>query len=285
MDPDPVPRRRDSFRQGCERRRCCGLHKPRLSQRGKASAWIRTRPRRRGSTARAATAATRRAAPTSAISTRQGIGMVPDLAEAARLYRQGCDGGDAGGCTNLGVLHEEGIGMDPDPAEAARLYRQGCDGGDARGCTKLGYLYDEGIGMDPDPAEAAQALPAGLRRRRRGGLHQPRLSQRARASAWTRTRPRRRGSTARAATAATQRGCTNLGILQQRRASAWTRIPPRRRGSTARAARWVWSLRVHWRTNWNRTCFAPPAFRRTPAARFAPGRGSGRGRRGCPRRC
>ncbi len=93
----------------------------------------------------------------------EGIGMDPDPAEAARLYRQGCDGGDAGGCTNLGYLNEQGIGMDPDPAEAARLYRQGCDGGDAAGCTNLGILHQQGIGMDPDPRRGGAALPPGLR--------------------------------------------------------------------------------------------------------------------------
>ena len=65
--------------------------------------------------------------------------------------------------------------MDPDPAEAARLYRQGCDGGDAGGCTNLGYLYEQGIGMDPDPAEAAGST-ARAATAATGGLHQPRDS-------------------------------------------------------------------------------------------------------------
>ncbi|MEO0682267.1 MAG: tetratricopeptide repeat protein, partial [Pseudomonadota bacterium] len=76
--------------------------------------------------------------------------------EAARLFAADCAGGNAGGCTNLGVLHQQGRGMDQDFAEAARLYRQGCDGGDARGCSNLGVLHHQGLGMDPDLAEAAR---------------------------------------------------------------------------------------------------------------------------------
>ncbi|MEO1687537.1 MAG: HcpA family protein, partial [Pseudomonadota bacterium] len=71
------------------------------------------------------------------------LGMDPDLAEAARLFRQGCDGGAARGCTGLGFLHHQGLGMDPDLAEAARLYRQGCDGGLAIACDQLKRLGEE----------------------------------------------------------------------------------------------------------------------------------------------
>lgn len=85
-----------------------------------------------------------------------GFGMAPDPEEAARLYRRGCDGGNGFGCTLLGWFHETGTGMDPDQAAAARLYRQGCDGGFVFGCTDLGRLHENGIGMDPDPAQAAR---------------------------------------------------------------------------------------------------------------------------------
>jgi TPR repeat protein len=83
-----------------------------------------------------------------------GIGVDADLAEAARLLRQSCDGGYARGCSHLGHLHEA---TDPQPAEAARLYRQGCDGGDAFGCIRLAFLHVSGIGMDPDPVEVVRA--------------------------------------------------------------------------------------------------------------------------------
>ncbi|MEL6991252.1 MAG: sel1 repeat family protein, partial [Pseudomonadota bacterium] len=68
--------------------------------------------------------------------------MATDLLEAARLFRQGCDGGSALGCSNLGLLYAKDIGKDP--KEAAQLFRQGCDGGSALGCTGLGLLLVEG---------------------------------------------------------------------------------------------------------------------------------------------
>jgi TPR repeat protein len=65
---------------------------------------------------------------------------VADAAQAAALYRQGCDGGNAPGCTNLGFLYETGTGVVADAAQAAALYRQGCDGGNAVGCFNLGAM-------------------------------------------------------------------------------------------------------------------------------------------------
>ena len=50
----------------------------------------------------------------SATSIAEGLGVTQDLAQARALYTQGCDGGHAGGCSNLGAL-----------------YTQGCDGGHA----------------------------------------------------------------------------------------------------------------------------------------------------------
>jgi len=81
--------------------------------------------------------------------------------EAARLWRVACEGGNALGCTNLGVLHGKGLGMEPDPAAAARLFAQGCEGGDAGGCTNLGVLHEKGLGMEPDPAAAARLYAQG----------------------------------------------------------------------------------------------------------------------------
>jgi TPR repeat protein len=92
-----------------------------------------------------------------------------DAAQAAALYRQGCDGGNALGCTNLGFLYVTGTGVQADARRRQRctvraaalfsllyqtgtgvatrrrraLYRQGCDGGHATGCTNLGFLYRE----------------------------------------------------------------------------------------------------------------------------------------------
>ncbi|MEL6336291.1 MAG: tetratricopeptide repeat protein [Pseudomonadota bacterium] len=82
-------------------------------------------------------------------------------AEAARLFRVACDGGNARGCTILGFLHHQGLGMAVDLAAAARLYRQGCDGGSALGCSGLGVLHEKGLGMGADLAAAARLYRQG----------------------------------------------------------------------------------------------------------------------------
>ena len=70
-----------------------------------------------------------RAAPISASSTRQGLGRPVDYAEAARLYQMGCDGGNALGCSNLGVVFRRGYGVEIDLVEALRLFDMACDHG------------------------------------------------------------------------------------------------------------------------------------------------------------
>ena len=91
----------------------------------------------------------------------RGIGIRANPREAARLYRRGCDRGDPLACTNLGFLRERGFGGPADVQEAAQLYRWGCDAGDAGGCTNLGALHVEGIGMKADPKEGARLFRQG----------------------------------------------------------------------------------------------------------------------------
>jgi hypothetical protein len=82
----------------------------------------------------------------------EGNGVARDPARAAALYKQGCDGGEAGDCTMLGLKYAEGKGVAHDPARAVALYKQGCDGGDSVGCTMLGIMYAQGKGVARDPA-------------------------------------------------------------------------------------------------------------------------------------
>ncbi|MEL7130491.1 MAG: caspase family protein [Pseudomonadota bacterium] len=81
-------------------------------------------------------------------------GLPVDAAEAARLYRFGCDGADLRGCAALGGLYEGGGGVDQDFGEAARLYRQACEGGEMLGCSGLGLLYANGVGVAADQGRA-----------------------------------------------------------------------------------------------------------------------------------
>lgn len=56
-----------------------------------------------------------------------------DLATALRFASASCQAGDAGGCHELGVIHE----LRGDPAGAADLYARACDAGYARACARL----------------------------------------------------------------------------------------------------------------------------------------------------
>ena len=69
-----------------------------------------------------------------------GQGVTQDLARAATLYQQACDGGDMWGCINLGAMYGTGEGVTRDPARAIRLYQQACDGGQKWGCTLVATL-------------------------------------------------------------------------------------------------------------------------------------------------
>jgi TPR repeat protein len=53
--------------------------------------------------------------------------------EAFAWFEAACAGGNARGCTNLGILYRNGTGVEADAAQAAALYRQGCDGGEPLG--------------------------------------------------------------------------------------------------------------------------------------------------------
>ena len=52
-----------------------------------------------------------------------------NYAQAAKLWEQACNGGDAKGCFNLGVLYANGQGVKQNHAQAAKLYEQACHGG------------------------------------------------------------------------------------------------------------------------------------------------------------
>ena len=64
-----------------------------------------------------------------------------DYQKAAQLLQKACDGGNALGCYNLGVLYAKGQGVRQDYQKAAQLYQKACDGGNAVGCYNLGVLY------------------------------------------------------------------------------------------------------------------------------------------------
>ena len=82
----------------------------------------------------------------------QTPGAPPDTSHAAESYKQGCEGGNATNCFNLGYIYYNGESVEPDKVRAAELFRLACEGGEAMGCSGLGYLYAEG----EDKARAAE---------------------------------------------------------------------------------------------------------------------------------
>jgi hypothetical protein len=72
-----------------------------------------------------------------------GKDVEKDEQRAAGLFRRACDGGNARGCSNLGVLYHRGQGgIVRDDAHAARLFEQSCNAGHAPACHHLGLLYE-----------------------------------------------------------------------------------------------------------------------------------------------
>ena len=59
-----------------------------------------------------------------------------DPKQGALRLKQGCDGGVAASCYELGLMHEVGDGVARDPGRAAVLFTQACTAGEARACAK-----------------------------------------------------------------------------------------------------------------------------------------------------
>ena len=79
-----------------------------------------------------------------------------DYQKAAQLYQKACDSGEAGGCSNLGVLYQIGKGVKQNYQKAAQLYQKACDGGEAVGCSNLGISYQNGQGVKQNFSTAKQ---------------------------------------------------------------------------------------------------------------------------------
>ncbi len=87
---------------------------------------------------------------------RQGLGMEPDLEQAAALWTEAAEppGADAFAQFNLGVLYEAGDGVEQDVDRAIALYRQAADRGIAQAMLNLGVLYAQGTSVDADQEQA-----------------------------------------------------------------------------------------------------------------------------------
>lgn len=75
-----------------------------------------------------------------------GLGVAENVESGLARSLDGCNRGDSYGCFNVAAMRA----YREDFAGAATFYRKACDGGDAEGCYELGVLYDEAKGVPFD---------------------------------------------------------------------------------------------------------------------------------------
>jgi TPR repeat protein len=93
-----------------------------------------------------------------------------DYATSLRLYREASDLGNADATVALGQHYAQGLGVGPDLTEAARLFRIAAEKGSPAGQAQLGFAHENGEGVPENWAEmrrwceksAAQYHPLGL---------------------------------------------------------------------------------------------------------------------------
>ena len=71
-------------------------------------------------------------------------GVRQDKFKAVELYTKACDGGDASGCSNLGVMYSNGEGVRLDKKRALALFGKACDMKEERGCKNYAKLKGQG---------------------------------------------------------------------------------------------------------------------------------------------
>ena len=87
-----------------------------------------------------------------------GRGVPKNDALAAKLYKQGCDGGSATGCYDLGYVYAHGQGVTQSDTMAVVWYRKAAAQGHARSQYCLADMFEYGKGVAKDPAEAIITL-------------------------------------------------------------------------------------------------------------------------------
>lgn len=81
-----------------------------------------------------------------------------DPERAVTFYDAACEGGEGGGCNNLGRMTAHGIGTEENDLVAAELFNRACSFNDAHGCFSLGISYARGEGVEQDFLEAFRLI-------------------------------------------------------------------------------------------------------------------------------
>ena len=82
-------------------------------------------------------------------------GYKRDYKSALIFLKKGCEGGDAQGCKEMGVMFEHGRGTAKNFKKAAELYETACTGKIANACNNLGDFYRLGRGVPKNPQKSA----------------------------------------------------------------------------------------------------------------------------------
>jgi TPR repeat protein len=85
-----------------------------------------------------------------------GLGVLQDHQEAARLFRLAADQGDASAQFNLAIRYDHGLGVPQDNKAAVSLYHLAANQGDAKAQYNLGAMYEDGHGVRQDEKEATK---------------------------------------------------------------------------------------------------------------------------------
>lgn len=67
-----------------------------------------------------------------------------DFSKAAILFQKACDGGEALGCYNLGLMYANGQGVRQDYFKATELYKKACDLKLELGCENYKKIISQG---------------------------------------------------------------------------------------------------------------------------------------------
>ena len=76
--------------------------------------------------------------------------------DAAKIYRQAAEQGDAAAQARLGWMHVTGEGMAKDYEKAVKWFRQAAEQGEAGAQANLGWMYAKGKGVATDYSEAVK---------------------------------------------------------------------------------------------------------------------------------
>ena len=80
--------------------------------------------------------------------------MLSDYVQAARLFQEAAEGGQAGAQYYLGLCYEKGEGVPKDVSKALKWFQQAGRNGSVEAAMTLGDLYGDGLQVERDPFEA-----------------------------------------------------------------------------------------------------------------------------------